>query len=115
MNTAATAELVTGIWTLAPVAGIVTEVRVFDCGDDEDFVPVTVSTMTGPVTHWAAQDETWELHPEHTFAFEPDELYALRDGDSWVFVGADLDSEEAARAWVGKHYPTAAFQVGGTW
>jgi hypothetical protein len=42
-------------------------------------------------------------------------MYALRDGDSWVFIGADCADDDAARAWAAKHYPTAVFQIGGTW
>jgi hypothetical protein len=112
----ATADLVEGMRVTAPVQGTITTIEhIGSLPDAIDVYAVGYLTLDGPATLKAMDDVAWTLEPEHTLAWEPYEMYALRDGDSWVFIGADCADDDAARAWAAKHYPTAVFQIGGTW
>lgn len=122
MNTTATtvtttADLVEGMLVTAPVRGVISKVEKIGTFPDDsgDVYAIDYLTLNGPGTLKAMDDDAWTLEPEHTLAWEPYEMYALRDGDSWVFIGADCADDDAARAWAAKHYPTAIFQIGGTW
>lgn len=107
-----TADLVEGMRLEAPHKGLFQRAYpVYEGSDPEarEYL-VTVLTLDGERTHLVDADRGWTLTPEVVLIWEPYELYALRDGDSEVFIGADCDSTDQARAWAAEHYPTAKFE-----
>lgn len=113
-----TTDLVRGMRLQDPVRGTFTGKEIigeFPNGDPKIFL-VEYLTLEGPKVYKTVENEVWILDAEAVIAWEPDEILALRDGDSWVhFEAEEVTNEAQAREWAGAHYPDAVFQVGGTW
>lgn len=108
-----TTDLTKGMRLEAPVRGTVQAVE--SISEDDSVFLVKYLTLDGEKVRKATDAEHWTLQPEITFAWEPDELYVLRDGDTWIHVEFPAENEQEAGDWVAKHYPAATFQVGGIW